>query len=133
MSSLKSFYFAPFTLVHKSLWLRATEKTVQIFHEQQLVATHPRLHKPCTRSTVKDHLPPEATAYLMRDPQWCLVQAQKVENAAKSWSKASLPTASSTTCVPFKACCNSRVVTANDDWRRPAPAPWTTGPARIAT
>jgi hypothetical protein len=32
----KAFYSAPFTLVHKSLWLRATEKTVQIFHEQQL-------------------------------------------------------------------------------------------------
>ncbi|KAF5048898.1 IS21 family transposase ISPpu7 [anaerobic digester metagenome] len=74
----KAFYSAPFTLVHKSLWLRATEKTVQIFHEQQLVATHPRLHKPGTRSTVQDHMPPEATAYLMRDPQWCLTQAAKV-------------------------------------------------------
>jgi transposase len=74
----KAYYSGPFTLVHKSLWLRATEKTVQIFHEQQLVATHPRLHKPGARSTVQDHLPPEATAYLMRDPQWCLTQAAKV-------------------------------------------------------
>jgi len=74
----KAFYSAPFTLVHKSLWLRATEKTVQIFHEQKLVATHPRLSKPGARSTVQDHLPPEATAYLMRDPQWCLAQAEKI-------------------------------------------------------
>lgn len=74
----KSFYSAPFTLVHKSLWLRATEKTVQIFHEQQLVASHPRMYKPGARSTVQDHLPPEAKAYLMRDPQWCLAQAEKV-------------------------------------------------------
>lgn len=74
----KAFYSAPFTLVHKTLWLRATEKTVQIFHEQKLVATHPRLSKPGARSTVQDHLPPEATAYLMRDPQWCLAQAEKV-------------------------------------------------------
>ena len=74
----KAYYSAPFTLVHKSLWLRATEKTVQIFHEQQLVATHPRLSRPGTRSTVQDHLPPEATAYMMRDPQWCLTQAAKV-------------------------------------------------------
>ena len=74
----KAYYSAPFTLVHKSLWLRATEKTVQIFHEQQLVATHPRLCKPGARSTVQDHLPPEATAYIMRDPQWCLTQAAKV-------------------------------------------------------
>lgn len=74
----KTYYSAPFTLVHKSLWLRATEKAVQIFHEQQLVATHPRLRKPGARSTVQDHLPPEATAYMMRDPQWCLTQAAKV-------------------------------------------------------
>ena len=74
----KAFYSAPFTLVHKSLWLRATEKTVHIFLEQQLVAAHPRLHKPGARSTVQDHLPPDATAYLMRDPQWCLTQAAKV-------------------------------------------------------
>jgi transposase len=74
----KALYSGPFTLVHKSLWLRATEKTVQIFHEQQLVATHLRLFKPGARSTVQDHLPPEATAYLMRDPQWCLTQAAKV-------------------------------------------------------
>lgn len=74
----KAFYSAPFTLVHKALWLRATEKTVQIFHDQKLVATHPRLSKPGTRSTVQDHLPPEATAYLMRDPQWCLAQAEKI-------------------------------------------------------
>lgn len=74
----KAYYSAPFTLMHTSLWLRATEKTVQLFHEQQLVATHSRLHKPGARSTVQDHLPPEATAYLMRDPQWCLAQAEKV-------------------------------------------------------
>ena len=51
---------------------------MQIFDEQQLVATHPRLSKPGARSTVQDHLPPEAKAYLMRDPQWCLVHVEKV-------------------------------------------------------
>jgi hypothetical protein len=30
-----------------------------------LVATHPRLKDPGKRSTVRDHLPPQAQAYLM--------------------------------------------------------------------
>ena len=74
----KAYYSAPFRLVHRQLWLRATEKTVEIFHEHQLVAVHPRLHRPGTRSTVEEHLPPEAIAYRMRDPQWCLKQAKQV-------------------------------------------------------
>ena len=40
------------------------------------VAVHPRLFKPGTRSTVEEHMPPDAQAYFMRDPQWCLAQAK---------------------------------------------------------
>lgn len=72
------YYSAPYQLVNKRLWVRATEKTVQIFHNHELVAVHPRLHKPGTRSTVPQHLPPEAIAYKMRDPQWCLKQAAEI-------------------------------------------------------
>ena len=43
-----------------------------------MVAVHPRLTVPGQRQTVKEHLPPEARAYLMRDPQWCLKQAQRI-------------------------------------------------------
>jgi hypothetical protein len=74
----KAYYSAPFRLVHRQLWLRATEKTVEIFHEHQLVAVHCRLHRAGARSTVEEHLPPEAIAYRMRDPQWCLKQATQV-------------------------------------------------------
>jgi transposase len=79
----KCLYSAPFTLVHQQLWLRATEKTVQLYHEQKLVAVHARLRKPGVRSTVRDHLPPEAVAYLMQDPQWCLAQAEKMGSHCK--------------------------------------------------
>lgn len=71
-------YSAPFRLVGKTLWLRATHETVQIFHNHQLAACHPRLTRPGDRSTVDDHLPPNALAYKMRDPQWCLKQARAV-------------------------------------------------------
>ena len=51
-----------------------TEKHV----DQHPYEANPRLSKAGARSTVQDHLPPEATAYLMRDPQWCLAQAEKI-------------------------------------------------------
>lgn len=80
----RCFYSAPYRLVHEHLWLRATEKTVQIFDVTELVAIHPRLIRPGSKSTIKDHLPPDAQAYIMHDPQWCLAQAEKVGSACLS-------------------------------------------------
>jgi transposase len=74
----KCFYSAPYKLVRRKLWVKATETTVKIFHQHELVALHPRKHRPGEKSTVTEHLPPEAVAYLMRDPQWCLKQAETI-------------------------------------------------------
>lgn len=79
----QTFYSAPFRLVRQHLWLKATETTVKLFHHLHLVATHPRLFKPGARSTVKDHLPPEALAYTMHDPQWCLTHAAIIGGACR--------------------------------------------------
>lgn len=42
-----------------------------------MVAAHPRLG-PGKRSTVDDHLPPEALAHKRRTPDWCRSQAEAV-------------------------------------------------------
>jgi len=42
------------------------------------VACHPRLTRPGARSTVPDHLPPEALAWSLHDAQWCLDQAERI-------------------------------------------------------
>lgn len=34
------------------------------------------MRKPGARSTVDEHLPPEAIPYKMQGPQWCLRQAE---------------------------------------------------------
>lgn len=78
VSHLKCRYSAPYKLVKQSLWLRATETTVRLYQEHILVAVHPRLFKAGTRSTLQEHLPPNALAYCMKDPQWCLEQARKI-------------------------------------------------------
>lgn len=74
----KSFYSAPYRWVRRELWLQATENSVKIFREHQLVAVHPRARKPGQKFTSDDHLPPEALAYKMQDPQWCLKQAEEI-------------------------------------------------------
>ena len=71
-------YSAPFRLIRQTLWLEVTPSALSIYRDHELVAVHPRLFKPGSRSTSQDHLPPEAQAYFMRDPQWCLAQARAV-------------------------------------------------------
>lgn len=70
-------YSVPFRLIGERLWLRASASTVQCFLAHELVATHPR-QPPGKRSTVRDHLPPDAEAFAMADPQHCLRQAARI-------------------------------------------------------
>ena len=72
----KCLYSVPFRLMGQTLWLKATAATVRIYRDHELVATHPRLVKPGSRSMIDDHMPPEALAFKLRDPQWCLKQAK---------------------------------------------------------
>jgi len=74
----KCFYSAPYRLVRQELWLQATENSIKLFKDHQLIAVHPRMKQPGQKSTCNDHLPPNAQAYLMRDPQWCLKQADVI-------------------------------------------------------
>ena len=71
-------YSAPFRLIHQTLWLEITPDALRIYREHELVAIHPRLFKSGDKSTVEDHIPPDAQAYFLRDPQWCLAQAKVV-------------------------------------------------------
>ena len=78
-------YSAPFSLIGKCLWLRATDTAVTLYQDFRLVATHLRARKPGTRRTVRDHLPPEAQAYFYRDRSWCVAQASKIGPACSEF------------------------------------------------
>jgi len=66
----KSRYSAPWRRVGQTLDVRATETTVRLYHNHELVAVHTRASRPGERMTIDAHLPPEYIAYKMRDPQW---------------------------------------------------------------
>ena len=71
-------YSAPFALVGKTLWLRATDAAVALYEDYRHITTHPRGQRPGQRVTSKAHLPPEAQAFFAKDRQWCASQAAEV-------------------------------------------------------
>jgi transposase len=79
---LKCYYSVSYRLVKQTLWLRASETTVRLYKEHELVAVHPRLHKFGSKNSLDEHLPPNALAYCMKDSQWCLEQS-RLEAACK--------------------------------------------------
>jgi transposase len=79
----KALYSVPFRLMGHVLWLRATATTVRLFREHELVATHPHT-RPGGRSTVDDHRPPNALAWCLADPQYCLQEAARIGPACRT-------------------------------------------------
>lgn len=71
----KNWYSAPFPLIGQEVWVRAGPRTVQIFHKEELVATHGRCFGKGEHRTVNDHLSPSCRAFMDRPPDWCREQA----------------------------------------------------------
>jgi transposase len=74
----RALYSAPWTLVGRTLWLRATDTAVALYEDWRHLYTHLRAQRPGERRTLAEHLPPEARAFFARDRRWCVQQAQAV-------------------------------------------------------
>ena len=73
-----AYYSVPFHLVGKQLWLKATDTMIKLYLHHEQVASHTKLTRKRTRSTVMDHLPQEAQAWQTQDVQWCLTEAKRI-------------------------------------------------------
>jgi len=62
-----NYYSVPFCLVGRALWLKASDTEVTMYLEHEPVATHVRLRHRGERKTVRDHMPPEAQAWLLKE------------------------------------------------------------------
>ncbi|WP_438397349.1 hypothetical protein [Caballeronia sp. DA-9] len=60
-------YSVPFAFFGKTFGQRQPT-VVQLFHQHEIVTTHPRLRKPGVRYTGRDHQPPAAKAWREHDP-----------------------------------------------------------------
>jgi len=72
-------YSVPSRWINTEVMVRAGTSTVDIFNDKhELIASHLRLKSRGERSTVDAHYPPEAQAWLMQTPQYCLDQARLI-------------------------------------------------------
>ena len=74
-------YSAPYYLVNKELWLRASETTIRLYDEHHMVAVHPRINTPDNPATISEHLPLKASEFLLQEPNWCREKAQQIGQA----------------------------------------------------
>jgi transposase len=81
----KAYYSAPFRLVGQQLWVRGGTREVQIYTaDYQLIATHPRAHRPGRRMTHLDHLPPHKVPGLILSRDTCRQQATEIGPATRT-------------------------------------------------
>ncbi|MGB9774801.1 MAG: IS21 family transposase, partial [Bacteroidota bacterium] len=76
-----SYYSVPFNYVKQTLDAYIYERVVEIYHGQELVATHLRSHKAGEWQTHLEHYPQSKAAYLQRTPEICRQNAKRIGDA----------------------------------------------------
>jgi transposase len=74
----QAYYSAPFRYVGQTLWVRGDARTVRLYADYTLVATHPRATTPGQRVTNLDHLPAEKADALTLTPARCRDEATQI-------------------------------------------------------
>jgi transposase len=73
-----SFYSVPYQLARRTVEVRATPTTIEIFHKGQRVASHVRVHKAYTAVTNPEHRPASHRAHLDWPPSRMIAWARTV-------------------------------------------------------
>jgi transposase len=77
----RTIYSVPWRFIGQRVDARTTPTTVQLFHNGQLIATHPV--KAQGKQTDYGHYPPEKIAFRMRTPTWCRTRAGQIGPACR--------------------------------------------------
>jgi transposase len=70
-----SYYSLPTRYIGKKVWVKGTQKTVEIFLDHERIKLHPRAALPGIWMTDQADYPPDKLAYLMATPTWCRKKA----------------------------------------------------------
>ena len=73
----KHYYSVPHTLVRQQVYIRATERMVEIFYKNRQVAVHPRSKAQGRYSTLKEHMPASHRFYSEWSPERFVHWAEK--------------------------------------------------------
>jgi len=72
----RALYSVPWRYISKRVDAKEGARSVEIFHEGMLIATHVRIER--GKQTNYDHYPPEKIAFMMRTPAWCRRRAAEL-------------------------------------------------------
>jgi transposase len=72
------YYSVPYALVGKQLDVRLTQNTVEIFHREQRVASHLRLHATKRYNTQDEHMPERHSAHVQWTPERMIKWAHSI-------------------------------------------------------
>jgi transposase len=74
----RRYYSAPYALIGRELEVRLTERTVELFHRGERVASHVRLRGQTRYSTQIEHMPPSHRAFAQWTPDRLVRWAQSI-------------------------------------------------------
>ena len=74
----KHYYSAPYELIGEEVFVRATERTVEIFHKHRRVASHPRSRARGRHTTQTAHMPANHRQYAEWSPERFLKWAERI-------------------------------------------------------
>jgi hypothetical protein len=117
----RAFYSAPFTLVGKTLWLRATDTVVALYEDYRHVCTHLRAQRAAHRHRASL---PEAQAFFARPALVC--PAAEIGPVTAELVERLLSDRIVERRAPRKACCGLPRPTPRHEWKRLACARSTT-------
>jgi transposase len=78
------YYSAPYPLIHQEVEVRITASTVELFFQNQRVASHPRHDSKGHHTTCPDHRPPQHQRYLEWTPERLLAWSGKTGTATRA-------------------------------------------------
>ena len=65
----KHYYSVPYALIHQEVYIRATERTIEISFKNRCVACHPRSNARGRHTTISEHMPTAHQKYAEWSPQ----------------------------------------------------------------
>ena len=74
----KHYYSVPYTLIRKEVFVRATERTIEVFYKYRRVASHPRSMARGRFTTLSAHMPPAHKKYSEWSPDRFMRWAEKI-------------------------------------------------------
>lgn len=74
----KHYYSVPHELIGQKVFVRATERTIEIFHKSRRVASHPRSRARGRHTTRKEHMPANHRHYAEWSPERFLRWAEQI-------------------------------------------------------